>query len=109
MGKLIHAFDPALDGASNPDPKPARFEIQGASWPQAYWDNLIRETEQMISRYRQARSRDASIFPNPKETQDARDQMKAHFLKNALKIAQTLERGYVEAADWQAFEKECLS
>jgi hypothetical protein len=107
MGKIYHAFDPAQDGKSELAQEPiSRFEIHGASWPQAYWDALIFETEQMISRYRQARQRDGSQFPNPRQTAEARAEMKEQFLKNALKIAQTLERGYVATEDWKPFAEE---
>lgn len=107
MGKHYHAFDPAQDGQTELAQAPiSRFEMYGASWPQAYWDNLIRETEEMISRYRQARQRDGSQFPNPEQTQAARAVMKEQFLKNALKIAQTLERGYVANEDWQPYAQE---
>lgn len=104
MAKVYrHAFDPAQDGYKNADPKPARFEIQGASWPQAWWQSHLTETEEMLKRYIKA-SREGS-----NDLDAAREQMLANFLSNALKIAQTLERGYVEQADWEPYKKAHLS
>lgn len=101
MRKNHHAYDPAQSHRSSlQDMKPARFEIVGASWPQAYWQNLLAETEGLLRSYIMATKTPGSDYAA------ARAAMQAKFYKNTQEIAATLERGYIEAEAWKKFKEE---
>lgn len=94
-----HAFDPAQDGKSDLIAEPAfpKLSISGPSWQDAFYRDLLRSTETMLNDYRRA------VEDPSRDIEAPRQAMREGFLKNALKIAQTIERGHVADEDWQAF------